>query len=420
MKNKNRILIYLFIAIGFLLILTNSCKKDENSPKIDPIITWANPADIEYGTLLSKTQLNARVDELGTLIYTPGIGTKLNEGNNQDLKVDFIPTDETACNSASKTVKINVTASYKIDPIITWANPSDIAYGTLLSRKQLNASADVPGIFVYTPEIGTKLNVGINQDLKIDFTPTDETTYRSASKTVKINVIVTASSGTVTDIDGNIYKTLTYGTQTWMVENLKTTKYNDGDSIIPNITDPFDWANLKTPAYCWYDNNISNKDIYGALYNWYAVNTGKLAPTGWHVSTDDEWTILLDYLIANGYNYDGTITGDRYSNNKIAKALASAIGWPSIDYGDTTFNGAISNTDYPGYCNATGFTALPGGSRDNNGTFANVPYFFFCWSATEFDALYARELEMGCGYDGILGSSYFKEQGLSVRCVRDN
>src|SRR5665647_1584626 len=90
---------------------------------------------------------------------------------------------------------------------------------------------------------------------------------------------------TVKDIDGNVYHTVKIGTQVWMVENLKTTKYNDGTSI-PNIIDGTTWSNLTTPGFCFYNNDAANKNIYGALYNWYTVNTGKLAPTGWHVSTD--------------------------------------------------------------------------------------------------------------------------------------
>src|SRR5674476_633708 len=104
------------------------------------------------------------------------------------------------------------------------------------------------------------------------------------------------SSNTVTDIEGNVYHTVKIGTQTWMVENLKTTKYKDGTAI-PLVTDNKVWINLPTPAYCWYDNDATTyKNTYGALYNWYAVNTGKLAPTGWHIPTDAEWTTLQNYV----------------------------------------------------------------------------------------------------------------------------
>ena len=92
---------------------------------------------------------------------------------------------------------------------------------------------------------------------------------------------------TVKDIDGNVYKTVTIGKQVWMMENLKTTKYNDGKTI-PLVTDNTAWTDLTASEYCWYNNDIANKKVYGALYNWYTVNTNKLCPKGWHVSADAE------------------------------------------------------------------------------------------------------------------------------------
>ena len=101
--------------------------------------------------------------------------------------------------------------------------------------------------------------------------------------------------GSMTDKDGNTYKTIQIGTQTWMAENLKTTKYNDRTSI-PLVTDATSWSNLSTPACCWQDNVPARKVTYGVLYNWYTVNTGKLCPSGWHVPSDAEWNVLTDYL----------------------------------------------------------------------------------------------------------------------------
>ncbi len=100
---------------------------------------------------------------------------------------------------------------------------------------------------------------------------------------------------TISDADGNTYATVAIGTQVWMKENLKSTKYNDGTSI-SLVTVASDWTALRTHGYCWYDNNVSYQNIYGALYNWYTVNSGKLCPSGWHVPTDNEWTTLINYL----------------------------------------------------------------------------------------------------------------------------
>jgi uncharacterized protein (TIGR02145 family) len=100
----------------------------------------------------------------------------------------------------------------------------------------------------------------------------------------------------VTDKDGNVYHTITIGTQVWMVENLKTTKYNDGTDI-PLVKDSATWANLTTPGYCWlYNDQTTYINTTGALYNWYAVNTGKLAPIGWHVPSDSDFIALTKYL----------------------------------------------------------------------------------------------------------------------------
>jgi len=101
---------------------------------------------------------------------------------------------------------------------------------------------------------------------------------------------------TVTDIDGNVYHIVAIGTQVWMAENLKTTKYNDG-TFIPLVTDSTAWGNLSTPGYCWYNNDAATyKNTYGALYNWFTVNTGKLSPKGWHIPSDTEWETLITYL----------------------------------------------------------------------------------------------------------------------------
>lgn len=154
---------------------------------ITPTITWNNPSDITYGTLLSATQLNATANTPGTFTYTPALGAKLNTGAEQTLKVDFTPTDLINYEVISKTVTINVT---KATPIITWSNPENITFGTPLSATQLNAEADVDGSFIYTPDFGTILSVGDGQNLQADFIPTDTDNYISTSKTVLINIVL--------------------------------------------------------------------------------------------------------------------------------------------------------------------------------------------------------------------------------------
>jgi uncharacterized protein (TIGR02145 family) len=194
---------------------------------------------------------------------------------------------------------------------------------------------------------------------------------------------------TVTDKDGNVYETITIGTQIWMAENLKTTKYNDGTAI-PQVTDNTSWDNLTTPGYCWYNNEITNI-AYGALYNWNTVNTGKLCPTGWHVPTDAEWTNLTTYL------------GDVSVAAIKLKEIGSAH-WISPNTGST---------------NETGFTALPAGYRSNYGTFASIGYYSVWWTSTENSATNAWVRLVSYNYDNVGRNNYRKVLGHSVRCLKN-
>ena len=103
------------------------------------------------------------------------------------------------------------------------------------------------------------------------------------------------TGGTITDIDGNSYRTVIIGEQEWMGENLKVTRFNDGKEI-PYVPEMDEWTRVTGPAYSWYDNDISNKDTYGALYNWFAVSSGKLCPAGWRIPDDSDWEVLTDFL----------------------------------------------------------------------------------------------------------------------------
>ena len=199
-----------------------------------------------------------------------------------------------------------------------------------------------------------------------------------------------SASQTVTDVEGNIYNTVTIGTQVWMVENLKTTKYNDGTAI-PNITDNSTWAALTTGAYCWNNNDINFKVIYGALYNWFAVNTGKLCPASWHIPTDSEWTTLINYL-----------GGESLAGGKLKEA--GIAHWQNPNKGAT---------------NETGFTALPGGSRYYAGAFSFSGSGGCWWSSTAYSSVYAFYLTLNSDFtsaDFLFQSKYY---GFSIRCIKD-
>jgi uncharacterized protein (TIGR02145 family) len=231
----------------------------------------------------------------------------------------------------------------------------------------------------------------------------------------------------LTDIDGNIYQTIQIGNQVWTVENLKTTKYNDGTPILL-ITVPSEWSSYgeqKKPAYCFYDNDKRNKEKYGALYNWYAVNTGKLAPKGWHVPSDPEWTKLEVYLIANGFNCSGTkedlkpdsvygyIVHYESESTKIAKSMAAKTDWKS----DSVY-GNIGC--YLSKNNRSGFSALPGGCRDNVGYFSDQSIIGYWWSAMETTGNSAWKRGLVFDFDRLGRSSSLKGCGYSVRLLRDN
>lgn len=216
----------------------------------------------------------------------------------------------------------------------------------------------------------------------------------------------TPTPTTVTDADGNVYHTITIGTQTWMVENLKVTKYNDGTPI-PNVTEAMAWFSQITGAWCNYNNNETNDSIYGKLYNWYAVNTGKLAPAGWHIPTDTEWITLKNYVIAN-FSTSGSV----------AKALAAKTDWQATTDNDEVTEDAVGNDLTKN--NSTGFTALPGGMRDSHGHFDCISKTSYWWSYTQYDTspTFGRFMDYCIGALGN-NENFNKVIGLSVRCVKD-
>lgn len=207
----------------------------------------------------------------------------------------------------------------------------------------------------------------------------------------QVSFMTGSGAGTVTDIDGNIYHTVTIGTQVWMVENLKTTHYRNGDTI-PNVTDDTQWGTIIIGAYCNYDHNPSNVTTYGRMYNWYAANESRnIAPAGWHVPTDEDWTLLINYLGG------GSVAGGKLKESGTAH-------WNSPNTGAT---------------NETGFTALPGGDRGTNGVFESMGIDGKWWSSTEAPLDYAWRRFISYYYANVDRDYASKTAGFSIRCVKD-
>ena len=203
----------------------------------------------------------------------------------------------------------------------------------------------------------------------------------------------TATSQTVTDIDGNTYNTVQIGTQVWMSENLKTSRYRNGGSI-PYVVGNTEWQADTTGAWSYYDHDAANDPIYGKLYNWYTTLGDTLCPTGWHVPSDTEWTTLTTYL-----------GGESVAGGKMKSV--GTVYWNDPNIGAT---------------NESGFSALPGGYRSIDGSFYNISSHTVFWSATELYNSFARGRRLYV-YASFVKSSdygiYDKSVGASLRCLKD-
>jgi len=209
--------------------------------------------------------------------------------------------------------------------------------------------------------------------------------------------------GTVTDVDGNVYRTIKIGYQWWMLDNLKTVHYRNGDPIYTEI-DGGTWCDLTTGAYCDYDNDPANSEIYGRLYNWYAVDDSRnIAPEGWHVSTDDDWKQLEIYL-----GMDPDVVDKR--------------GWLGTDEGGKLKEAGTTHWLPPNESatNASGFCALPAGARKscNDGRFLDMTIYASFWTSTaDFENPWVYWLKYS--RPNIEHHTEPKEHGFSIRCVKD-
>ncbi|MCP4706197.1 MAG: hypothetical protein GY865_16500 [candidate division Zixibacteria bacterium] len=210
------------------------------------------------------------------------------------------------------------------------------------------------------------------------------------------------STNTITDIDGNVYEIITIGTQIWMADNLKVTRYRNGDTI-PNVPEGEVWSGLSSGGYCNYYDDEEMIAVYGRLYNGYSVNDSRnIAPEGWHVPTDEEWKQMEIYL-------------------GMSQAEADATGWRGTDEGGKLKETGTAHWGSPnaGATNESRFTALPGGYRFINGVFMNFGFRSGFWSSAENKGSNEWHRILDHNYSQIYHYYYDQRYGFSVRCVKD-
>jgi uncharacterized protein (TIGR02145 family) len=284
--------------------------------------------------------------------------------------------------TTSATLYGNVNANYS-SATVTFEYGTTTGYGSVATVAQSPV----------TGNSGTEVNAKINS-----LSPGTNYHYRvkavnSLGTTYGEDMTFT-STEMVGDVDGNEYNTVLIGTQLWMAENLKTTKYNDGTQI-NGVTNGDTWFSLTTGAYCDYNNYQSQSDTYGRLYNWYTVavtNPKNVCPADWHIPSDEEWTSLTTYT-----------GGESLSGDKLKET--GTIHWIGPNAGAS---------------NETGFTALPGGYRTQFGTFDNIGTHGYWWSSTETDVPDTWANNMSYDANSTSRSLFDKRFGFSVRCIRDN
>ena len=332
---KNKTCIYFLFLMGGLLMLANSCKKKDAATGVPVLTTDA----VAYITQTSASCECDITSDGGSTVTASGVCWS----TSQNPTINSSHTnDGTATNTYSSAITgLTGSTTYYVRAYAT--NSTGTGYGSALT---------------FTTQAG--------------------------------------SGGTVTDNDGNVYNTIYIGTQLWMASNLNTTKYRDGSNI-PNITDNVAWDTIASGsytigAYCHYNNDANNAATYGKLYNWWAVtDTRNIAPLGWHIPTDAEWTTLTTYI--GGLS----IAGDKLKE-------AGTTHWQSPNTNAT---------------NSTGFTALPGGDRYIDGIFSNLYLGGYWWSATGYNPSSAWYRYLYNTYENMIPDYDNFPDGMSVRCIHD-
>jgi uncharacterized protein (TIGR02145 family) len=353
----------------------------------------------------------------GSGISSPITVTGLTNGIAYTFSVAAVNANGTGTSSASSNSVIPSTVPGA--PVIGTATPGNAQASVSFTAPASDGGSAItgytvtssPGGITRSGSVSPVVVNGLSNGTGYTFTVTATNVNGPGFPSSASNLIIPTPASTVSDVDGNVYNTITIGTQVWMKENLKTTKYSDGSGI-PLVTGNAAWAAMTTPAYCWYINDgVNYKNPYGALYNWYVLDAGSnggknACPTGWHVATDSEWTILTDFLTNNGFGYGG-------SGNDIGKSIAATSGWTTSSVAGTVGNSQDTN-------NSSGFTAYPIGDRSPfDGTFYTISTDGTWWTATSYNTgfAYFRSIKSSSGV--FTSSNYNKPSGFAVRCVKN-
>lgn len=351
-------LIYLLTAT----MLIFSCKKETSKPNTTSISN-TNSTDTTKNT---TSNVAAITDLECSNVITTGTLKKGQVASNVSTTIPYIGGN-------GKTFSSNTFSSTGVPGLTATIQAGTLTNGNGTLTYTITGTASISGTASFAIVFGGK-NCSINVNVE------------DVAQTI-------GKPGTnIIDVEGNSYKTVIIGKQIWMGENLKVSKYSDGTEI-QNITDNTQWSKLITGAWCYYNNDATNNSKYGKLYNWYAVANGNknVCPTGWHVPTDAEWTVLIDYL--GGFNV---------AASKMKEVGTSKWFSPNADATNTSM-----------------FTGIPGGTRFDNG------YFFFIgrdglwWSSSEDGTIngHDRVLHYDSGASGK--GKQDKRFGMSVRCLKD-
>jgi uncharacterized protein (TIGR02145 family) len=372
---------------------------------IQPALTWGSVSGAtSYDLQLSdNVQFTNLVYDFSNLIATTKTGSNLEYNKAYYWRVRAKNANGTSeWSDTWKFTTINQTGSAPVANFTATPTNAIVDQSIQFTDQSINS----PTSWLWTFGDGTtstQQNPSKTYSTVGSYTVSLKASNSNGNNTKTVNNYITVNTGggqtgTVTDYEGNVYQTIKIGNQWWMAENLKSTKYNDGTSI-PEVTDLYAWALLTTPGFCWYNNDIANKNTYGAIYNWYTVNTGKLAPAGWHVSTDAEWKQLEMAL-------------------GMTQAQADATGWRGTDQG-TQLKSTSGWYNGGNGTNSSGFSALPAGYRIYDGNYGNISNTGYWWSATEYSAAIAWYRNLHYNYTNVGRNYVVKQFGFSVRCVRD-